>query len=178
MRRHLHSKRSYEVKARYAYGLSATPVRQDGHQPIIFMQCGPIRYLVDAKSQAEKRAALRSVPAGESLVVVATGKYIGDGFDERRLDTILLTMPVSWKGTLAQYAGRLHRNYEGRQDVRIYDYVDVHIPALERMYCKRVKGYPELGYSMKLSEQDNAASQIYDGQNYLVPFIADLCAAP
>ena len=202
-----------EVKAEYVYGLSATPVRQDGHQPIIFMQCGPVRYLVDAKSQAEKRAfshyviprftkarlpsarkiqdiyagiigneirtnqiisdavrlieegrtplvlterkehaiqlaqelqgktkniflllgsgkqkekreklaALRAVPADESLVVVATGKYIGEGFDEPRLDTILLAMPVSWKGTLAQYAGRLHRSYDGKQEVRIYE---------------------------------------------------------
>lgn len=258
-----------EVKAQYVYGLSATPVRQDGHQPIIFMQCGPVRYLVDAKSQAEKRAfshyviprftrarlpaakkiqdiytgiignesrtnqiisdavrliaegrtplllterkdhavrlaeelqgkadhiflllgsgkqkekreklaALRAVPASESLAMVATGKYIGEGFDEPRLDTILLAMPVSWKGTLAQYAGRLHRNYEGKQEVRIYDYVDIHIPALERMYHKRLKGYPELGYSVKMSEQDAVASQIYDGQDYLVPFMTDLSDA-
>ena len=110
-------------------------------------------------------------------MVVATGKYIGEGFDEPRLDTILLTMPISWKVTLAQYAGRLHRNYEGKQEVRIYDYVDVHIPALERMYHKRLKGYPELGYSVKLSEQDDAASQIYDGQNYFVPFMTDLSDA-
>lgn len=258
-----------EVKAQYVYGLSATPVRQDGHQPIIFMQCGPVRYLVDAKSQAEKRAfshyvipcftrarlpaakkiqdiytgiignesrtnqiisdavrliaegrtplllterkdhavrlaeelrgkadhiflllgsgkqkekreklaALRAVPAKESLAVVATGKYIGEGFDEPRLDTILLAMPVSWKGTLAQYAGRLHRNYEGKQEVRIYDYVDIHIPPLERMYHKRLRGYPELGYSVKMSEQDVAASQIYDGQDYLAPFMIDLSDA-
>lgn len=129
------------------------------------------------KEKREKLAALRAVPAGESLVVVATGKYIGEGFDEPRLDTILLTMPVSWKGTLAQYAGRLHRSYEGKQEVRIYDYVDVHIPVLERMYHKRLKGYPELGYSVKLSEQDAAASQIYNGQNYLVPFMTDLSDA-
>jgi len=107
-------------------------------------------------------------------VVVATGKYIGEGFDEPRLDTILLAMPVSWKGTLAQYAGRLHRNYDGKQEVRIYDYVDIHIPALERMYHKRRKGYAELGYQMKLSEQDSDASRVYDGQNYLTPFMTDL----
>lgn len=92
------------------------------------------------KEKREKLAALRAVPADESLVVVATGKYIGEGFDEPRLDTILLAMPVSWKGTLAQYAGRLHRNYDGKQEVHIYDYVDIHVPALERMYHKRLKG--------------------------------------
>ena len=226
------------VEAKYVYGLSATPVRKDGHHPIIFMQCGPIRYLVDAKSQAEKHAfshfviprfthtrapesnsiqdlyaaitknmnrnallvedtiklvragrspillterkehaaqlamllepqvqnvflmvgsdkpkekreklgALQATPANEEVVVVATGKYIGEGFDSPRLDTLLLAMPISWKGTLAQYAGRLHRNYEGKREVRIYDYVDIRIPMLERMYHKRLKGYADLGY--------------------------------
>ena len=67
-------------------------------------------------------------------MIVATGKYIGEGFDEPRLDTLFLAMPFSWEGTLAQYVGRLHRNYDGKQDVRVYDYVDVHVPMLERMY--------------------------------------------
>ena len=102
---------------------------------------------------------------------------MGEGFDEPRLDTILLAMPVSWKGTLAQYVGRLHRNYEGKQEVRVYDYVDIHVPMLERMYHKRLKGYSELGYQVKMSGQDASVSQIYDGQNYLVPFTADLEAA-
>ena len=258
-----------EVKARYVYGLSATPVRPDGHQPIIFMQCGPVRYSVDAKSQAEKRnfshyviprftrtrlpavqhiqdiysgivknearnnflisdtirlvaegrtplllterkdhaarlaevlrgkadhvflllgsgkqrekrerlAALQSVPTNESLIVIATGKYIGEGFDEPRLDTILLAMPISWKGTLAQYVGRLHRNYEGKQEVRVYDYVDIHIPSLERMYHKRLRGYSELGYCVKVSEQDLAVSRIYSARDYLIPFTSDLSDA-
>lgn len=257
------------VEAKYVYGLSATPVRQDGHQSIIFMQCGPVRYLVDAKSQAEKRvfshyvfprftrtrlpdakriqdvyasivdndtrnglivadalnlltegrtpillterkehalqlanllegkaqhlfllvgsdsqkkkreklAALRMVPSQESLVVVATGKYIGEGFDEPRLDTMLLAMPISWKGTLAQYAGRLHRNYDGKQEVRIYDYVDVHIPMLERMYHKRLRGYAELGYQVKLGEQETGTSKLYNGQNYLTDFMEDISGA-
>lgn len=258
-----------EVKARYIYGLSATPVRPDGHQPVIFMQCGPVRYSVDAKNQAEKRsfshyaiprftrtrlpdartiqdiysgiaknearnhflisdtiqvvaegrtplllterkehairleealrgkadhvflllgsgkqkekreklASLRAVPANESLVVVATGKYIGEGFDEPRLDTILLAMPISWKGTLAQYVGRLHRNYEGKQEVRVYDYVDIHIPSLERMYHKRLKGYSELGYCIKASEHDPVSSRIYNAQDYFAPFVSDLSDA-
>lgn len=259
----------HTAKARYVYGLSATPVRQDGHQPIIFMQCGPVRYLVDAKSQAGKRSfdhyiiprftrtrlpaarkiqdiyagiikndvrnsfivsdaatliqegrtplilterrdhaellagmlqrmaehifllvgtgnqkekraklsALREVPVEESLVVIATGKYVGEGFDEPRLDTILLSMPISWKGTLAQYAGRLHRGYAGKQEVRIYDYVDLHIPVLERMYHKRLKGYAELGYRVKLTGSDSISSRIYDGQDYFEPFAQDLSEA-
>jgi len=257
------------VEAKYVYGLSATPVRKDGHHPIIFMQCGPVRYLVDAKSQAEKRAfthfviprftrtrlpsvagiqdlyagvtendnrnallaadtlklvregrtpillterkehaaqlaallegkvhhvflligsdkqkdkrekiaALQAVPTDEDIVVIATGKYIGEGFDFPRLDTLLLVMPISWKGTLAQYAGRLHRNYEGKHEVRIYDYVDVHVPTLDRMYHKRLKGYAELGYQVKFGERDDSVSMIYDGYASMAPFFQDLSDA-
>ena len=257
------------AKAKYVYGLSATPVRKDGHHPIIFMQCGPIRYLVDAKSQADKRtfshfiiprftrtrapagsgiqelyaaivknetrnaslvedtvqlvregrspillterkehaaqlatrlqgkiqnvfllvgsdkpkekreklAALQAIPASEEVVVVATGKYIGEGFDAPRLDTLLLAMPISWHGTLAQYAGRLHRNYEGKHEVRIYDYVDVHIPMLERMYHKRLKGYAELGYQVRFGTSDEPVSMIYDGHNAMAAFEQDLSDA-
>lgn len=253
------------VEAKFVYGLSATPVRKDGHHPIIFMQCGPVRYLVDAKSQAskhtfshfviprftrtrlpgadtyqhlcdgimendarnelilsdvrklvqngrtpilltqrkehatllaaklegviqnvsllvgsdgqkrkrEKLAALQSVPSGEELVVVATGKYIGEGFDAPRLDTLLLAMPISWQGTLAQYAGRLHRNYEGKREVCIFDYVDIHIPTLERMYHKRLKGYAELGYQVKFGEQDDG-SAICHGNEVIARFEEDI----
>jgi len=257
------------AKAKYVYGLSATPVRKDGHHPIIFMQCGPIRYLVDAKSQADKRtfshfiiprftrarapagsgiqelyaaivknenrnaslvedtvqlvregrspillterkehaaqlatllqgkipnvfllvgsdkpkekreklAALQAIPASEEVVVAATGKYIGEGFDAPRLDTLLLAMPISWRGTLAQYAGRLHRNYEGKHEVRIYDYVDVHIPMLERMYHKRLKGYAELGYQVRFGTSDEPVSMVYDGHAAMAAFEQDLSDA-
>lgn len=257
------------IKAKYVYGLSATPVRKDGHHPIIFMQCGPVRYLVDAKSQAKKRAfshyvipcftrtrlpnansiqdmytgiienvnrnellvsdaikliqegrtpilltgrkehaallakhlsaqvknvflligsdkqkdkrekltALQNVPDDEDVVVVATGKYIGEGFDAPRLDTLLLAMPISWKGTLAQYAGRLHRNYEGKREVRIYDYVDIHVPTLERMYHKRLKGYAELGYQVKFGAEAQSVSMIYDGYSSMASFEQDLADA-
>lgn len=255
--------------AKYVYGLSATPSRQDGHHPIIFMQCGPTRYIVDAKAQAdmrnfehfviprftktrlpdtegiqriyadvaqnearnacivrdalaaldegrtpilltqrrehaialagalrektanvllllgsdsqkekrEKLALLKAVPSGDPLVVVATGKYIGEGFDEPRLDTLLLAMPVAWKGTLAQYAGRLHRNYEGKHEARIYDYVDTHIPVLERMYQKRLRGYGEIGYRVKSDGQDEVPGLIFDSQSFYTAFANDLTTA-
>ena len=114
------------------------------------------------------------MPDDENVVVVATGKYIGEGFDSPRLDTLLLAMPISWKGTLAQYAGRLHRNYKGKQEVRIYDYVDIHVPTLERMYHKRLKGYAELGYQVKFGAADQAVSVIYDGYSSMLPFEQDL----
>ena len=220
-----------QVNAHYVYGLTATPIRKDGHQPIIFMQCGKIRYTADAKSQMdrqsfvrtliprftsfrnvspdtktytqtiealstdelrnkliiedvkvvivegrtpiiltnltshvriltgllqphamhvvslvgadsakEKRMAmekLENIPASDSLVIVATGKYIGEGFDYPRLDTLFLALPISWKGNIAQYAGRLHRDYEGKNEVRIYDYIDIRIPLCDSMYRKR-----------------------------------------
>ncbi|MDI6816022.1 MAG: DEAD/DEAH box helicase family protein, partial [Actinomycetota bacterium] len=235
-----------QAKAKYVVGLTATPVRKDGHQPIIFMQCGPIRFQVKAKEQAEKRpfehyviprftgfrvpidkdaqeltiqeiyaeitaseirnqliagdvvkaqesgrnclvltertahvelltrklrdnipdvialtgsmgtketknilARISETPIDKPLTLVATGKYIGEGFDEPRLDTLFLAMPISWKGTLQQYAGRLHRLYEDKNEVQIYDYVDVHIRMLERMYNKRLKGYASIGYKAK-----------------------------
>ena len=111
------------------------------------------------------------------MIVVATGKYIGEGFDAPRLDTLLLAMPISWQGTLAQYAGRLHRNYEGKQEVRIYDYVDIHVPTLERMYHKRLKGYSELGYQVKFGGQDSNTSIIYGSQDFVAPFAQDLSDA-
>lgn len=261
-----------EVDARYVYGLSATPTRQDGHHPIVFMQCGPIRYLVDAKEQAKKRSfvhfviprftayrsaaveergvaalysdlaederrnrqivqdtkevleqgrcpillterrehverlaallaphcpnivtlygtasgkarrealeKLAAVPPAEPLLVIATGKYVGEGFDCPRLDTLLLTMPVAWKGTVAQYAGRLHRNYPGKEEVRIYDYVDIHIPVLEKMYQKRLKGYAAIGYHVKAEANVPLTRDlIYDGRSFYPVFCQDLKAS-
>lgn len=129
------------------------------------------------KEKREKMAALQNVPDDEDVVVVATGKYIGEGFDSPRLDTLLLAMPISWKGTLAQYAGRLHRNYEGKHEVRIYDYVDIHVPTLERMYHKRLKGYAELGYQVKFGAADKSISTIYDGHAAMGSFEQDLIDA-
>lgn len=257
--------------AKYVYGLTATPLRSDGHQPIIFMQCGKIRYRVDARQQAEQRdfdhfitprftplrlpetseltiqevygqvvksgtrnqmivkdvvealkdrhsplilterkehattlagmlkdacqnvflliggegqkakreklETLAAVPPEESLVVVATGKYVGEGFDLPRLDTLYLAMPIAWKGTLAQYAGRLHRNFTGKREVRVYDYVDIHVKVLERMYQKRLRSYGELGYQVKVDEGNLQPGVIFDHRSFYTPFSEDLSNA-
>jgi superfamily II DNA or RNA helicase len=232
-----------QAKARYVVGLTATPVRRDGHQPIITMQCGPIRYRTDPKGETsirpldrlvvprrtdftisetsiepgiqaiysalaadadrnkliledvlaavekgrsplvltertEHRDALATMLAGsvanvfvmsggmgakkrraiaEALaslaphaprVIVATGRCVGEGFDDTRLDTLFLAMPVAWKGTLQQYAGRLHREHLGKDDVIIYDYIDDQVPVLARMHLKRLAGYRAMGYAV------------------------------
>ena len=100
----------------------------------------------------ERRALmqrLEEIPEAEERVLVATGRYIGEGFDDARLDTLFLTMPFSWRGTLAQYVGRLHRLHPGMREVRVYDYVDEHVPMLRRMSEKRVSGYRSLGYGVE-----------------------------
>lgn len=237
-----------EAKARFVLGLSATPIRKDGHHPIIFMQCGPIRYRVDPKKQATKRpfehtvlvrptdfrslrptdldvrlrfqdlcddltvderrnrticddvletvregrspivlternehldilaqglsdkvthlvtlrggmgrkalrearAELAAVPEPEERVLLATGGFIGEGFDDARLDTLFLTLPVSWRGTIAQYLGRLHRLHESKREVRVYDYADLNVPMLARMFDRRCRGYEAAGYRIIL----------------------------
>lgn len=271
------------IKAHTIYGLTATPIRKDGHQPIIFMQCGPIRFSTDVKSQMakqsfdrfliprftsynsiledrlsiatlykyisedeirnnlivedickavntgrtpiiltnrtahvsvlaeklkatiknvisltgagttrEKREAmqrLQTIPDREQLVIVATGKYIGEGFDYPRLDTLFLALPISWKGLLTQYAGRLHREYEGKKDVRIYDYIDIHEPICDSMYRKRLKGYAAIGYKTINTAQPTlfdhindisssiAENQIFNGLTFYRPYTSDLTKA-
>ena len=259
--------------ARFVYGLSATPLRQDGHHPLIFMQCGAIRYRVNARQQAGQRPfdhfvvprftrfkkiqmpadyqfaqlasdlaedelrnrliaddvmkaieegrnpivltertahvsrlcamvdsqgtevislvggmsakakcqameRLAALPEKARFVIVATGKYVGEGFDFPRLDTLFLAMPIAWKGKVAQYAGRLHRLYEGKSDVLIYDYVDIHIPVLERMYHKRVKGYAAIGYTTKDTVQDvEKVGVIHTGNSFQPIYSRDLSIA-
>ncbi|MDP2321193.1 MAG: DEAD/DEAH box helicase family protein [Acidobacteriota bacterium] len=92
-------------------------------------------------------ARLHGIPPDEERAVVATGRYLGEGFDDPRLDTLFLALPISWKGTLAQYVGRLHRAHPGKTEVRVYDYVDARVPVLKRMFDRRMKGYRALGYS-------------------------------
>ena len=184
------------AKARYVLGLSATVARKDGHHPIIFMQCGPVRHRVDAQAQTtsegarskavacllterrdhleylQKRfscfvrnlvvlrggmsaterkvseVALRA-PEDQERLILATGRYLGEGFDDQRLDTLFLTMPFSSKGTLAQYVGRLHREHNGKTEVLVVDYVDEMVPVLARMAAKRRTGYRALGYTVE-----------------------------
>jgi superfamily II DNA or RNA helicase len=91
---------------------------------------------------------IKSISDEEERLLIATGKYLGEGFDDARLDTLFLTMPISWRGTLAQYAGRLHRIHYNKKEVRIYDYIDSRVPMLVRMYKRRLRGYRALGYDI------------------------------
>lgn len=231
-----------QVKARYVLGLSATLVRRDGLQPILFMQCGSIRhtakrpagapqtlelvsrthrlevlpvdlpiqelmrrlaedqsrteriasealacweedrkllllsertdhitaiatalaeqvpnlFLLHGRLSARQRsatlAALQALPPDAPRIVVATGRLVGEGFDHPPLDTLMLAMPVSWKGTLQQYAGRLHRQQAGKTIVRIIDWLDLGHPVPQRMWERRLRGYRTMGYSL-ISDQ-------------------------
>lgn len=102
---------------------------------------------MSAKKRREVMRQLASIPDTEERIVLATGRYIGEGFDDARLDTLFLALPVSWKGTLTQYAGRLHRLHPDKREVRIFDYVDRDVPVLFRMFQKRLRGYRSLGYA-------------------------------
>jgi len=260
------------IRSKCVYGLTATPVRRDGRQKIIFMQCGQILYATTAKQmnrvqnfehyfiprftnfhivaenskqsiqnyysemikaearnllivsdvqaaikagrtplilsdriehlkllkenlkdaagnvivitgkgtqkqKKEQLEILNKVPASESLIVLATGKYAGEGFDNPRLDTLMLAMPFSWKGTLAQYCGRLHRNFAGKEEVLIFDYVDFRLPVFDRMYRNRLKGYKQLGYTIKpvsdWGQHETVPSKLYSSDGYKPDFIQD-----
>ena len=109
---------------------------------------------------AERRQVagqLARIPDTEPRLVLATGRYIGEGFDDARLDTLFLTMPVSWKGMLVQYAGRLHRLHPGKTDLRIYDYVDREVPLFVRMFEKRLRGYRAIGYARDHGQRTDSA---------------------
>jgi superfamily II DNA or RNA helicase len=115
---------------------------------------GKVKNLIVLKGGIGKKALrsiiqrLKSIPENEERVLLATGKYLGEGFDDARLDTLFLTMPVSWKGTLSQYAGRLHRLHDRKTEVIIYDYADLKIPVTARMFQRRCKGYKAIGYEI------------------------------
>ena len=103
------------------------------------------------KREMEKtRARLATIPDHEERLLLATGRYAGEGFDDARLDTLFLTLPVSWRGTIAQYVGRLHRLHGGKREVRVYDYADLDVPMLSRMFDRRCKGYEAVGYTIQL----------------------------
>ena len=102
-----------------------------------------------AKKRSEALAAISAIPDSEERLILATGRYIGEGFDDVRLDTLFLTLPVSWRGTIVQYTGRLHRLHPGKTEVQIYDYVDRRNPVLARMYDRRLAGYRSIGYQIE-----------------------------
>jgi superfamily II DNA or RNA helicase len=102
-----------------------------------------------AKQRRELAARLAQIRDDEERLVLATGRYIGEGFDDARLDTLFLALPVSWKGTLVQYAGRLHRTHAAKTNVAVYDYVDRETPMLLRMFEKRLRTYRAMGYTVR-----------------------------
>jgi superfamily II DNA or RNA helicase len=112
--------------------------------PSVFVMKGGM-----GKKQREALASeISAVPADQPRVIIATGRYVGEGFDDARLDTLFLAMPISWRGTLQQYVGRLHRLHKDKLVVRVYDYVDASVPVLNRMYDRRLKGYKAVGYTV------------------------------
>ena len=102
-----------------------------------------------AKQRHAIAEQLTTIPDGEERVLLATGRYIGEGFDDARLDTLFLAMPISWRGTLQQYVGRLHRLHDSKREVIVYDYVDGCVPVFSAMYSKRVRGYEAVGYKIQ-----------------------------
>jgi superfamily II DNA or RNA helicase len=103
--------------------------------------------------------AIAAVADGAPRVILATGSYIGEGFDDARLDTLFLAMPISWKGTLQQYVGRLHRLHDAKHVLRVYDYVDSNVLMLARMYARRLKGYSAIGYRICDTPYDLVGTQ-------------------
>jgi len=131
-----------------------------------------------SKTTREIFQRIADTPADKNLILVATGSFIGEGFDEPRLDTLFLAMPISWKGTLQQYAGRIHRLSNDKKEVRIYDYVDIHIKMLERMYQKRLTGYASMGYKAKGEDIMSASPDIiFDKDSFLPVFSNDIACA-
>jgi len=117
---------------------------EDKIENVIVMKGG-----MGAKQRQKAMNALESLPDSEEKAVLATGRYLGEGFDDERLDTLFLTLPISWRGTLAQYAGRLHRTHFSKKEVMIFDYLDIEVPMLVRMYKRRLTGYRAIGYEIE-----------------------------
>lgn len=131
------------------------------------------------KENERIRKQMKAVPNDNSLVLIATGSKIGEGFDFPRLDTLMLAAPVSYEGRLEQYVGRLNRDYEGKKDVRVYDYIDSHIKVFDSMYLKRLRTYKKIGYriSNDVMHEKQDVNAIYDSGNYAEIFERDLIEA-
>lgn len=163
------------VLTRYTEHAAKLYERAKEYADRVFLLTGAI----PKKEQKRLRVEMDSVSDGESMILIATGQLIGEGFDYPRLDTLILATPVAWKGIVEQYAGRLNRDYAGKENVKIYDYVDAHIPVFDRMYAKRLKAYKRIGY--KLFAENNQERQkenaIYDSENYAAIYEKDLQTA-
>lgn len=109
--------------------------------------------------QADAQDKLNSVSDDRSNLILATGRYLGEGFDHSRLDTLFLALPVSWKGTVAQYAGRLHRDHHSKSEVIIYDYADLNVPMLAKMHERRLTGYKAIGCEYRSIYENNNAKE-------------------
>lgn len=164
------------VKAKYVYGVTATPKRADGLEKINYMLIGPIRYSYTAKEKAKAQGIPHLV---YPRFTVATGSFVGEGFDFPSLDTLIMATPVSFRSVVEQYAGRLNRDYERKRTVIIYDYIDSHIPMCDKMYAKRLKAYRQIGYEIcsGLHCEKQSANAIFDGENYKEIFKKDLLEA-
>ena len=131
------------------------------------------------KENLDVRRSLKEVPQNKSLILVATGQKIGEGFDYPRLDTLMLAAPVSFSGRLEQYIGRLNRDYVGKEDVIVYDYIDSHIGILENMYAKRLRTYKRTGFQVITNNilTKQSVNSIYDSGNYMDIFERDVVEA-
>ena len=131
------------------------------------------------KKNADIRAELKKIPQDETLILIATGQKIGEGFDFPRLDVLMLAAPVSFEGRLEQYVGRLNRDYEGKEAVYVYDYIDSHIRFFDRMYAKRLRTYKKIGFSIWTEDKQpkQTINAIYDFGNYTEKFERDLVEA-
>ena len=140
-------------------------------------------FLLQGGKSLKERTAIReqmaAVRADESIILVAIGQYVGEGFNYPRLDTMLLAMPISFEGNVEQHAGRLNRDYEGKTDAIIFDYIDQHVPTLKRMYYKRLRAYKKIGYEIcsEITDKQEITNSIFDSQSYFDIFEKDVISA-
>ncbi|MBO5876563.1 MAG: DEAD/DEAH box helicase family protein [Bacteroidales bacterium] len=140
-------------------------------------------FLLQGGKSLKERTAIRedmaAVRADESIILVAIGQYVGEGFNYPRLDTMLLAMPISFEGNVEQHAGRLNRDYEGKKDAIIFDYIDQHVPTLKRMYYKRLRAYKKIGYEVcsEIIDKQEITNSIFDSQSYFDIFEKDVISA-
>ena len=140
-------------------------------------------FLLQGGGSLKERELLRNqmaaVPKDETMLAVAIGQYIGEGFNYPRLDTLLLAMPISFESNVEQYAGRLNRDYDGKKDVIIFDYIDQYVPMLERMYYKRLRTYKRIGFEIcsQVADRQIVNNSIFDWQNYSDAFGCDIASA-